>query len=111
MSRDYELVGGPLDGRIAPMEEEALRIGIPLSCENGCCVAYELYDWTEMSDAKGQIFYAGTQSLEDTIYMYDADTDLDESLDFDSSTSVFDNTCSLEELWAMWDAGDEDDEQ
>lgn len=130
MSRHYELVGGPLDGRIASMCEEVYRIGIPTACENGCCVGYELYDWSVESDAKGQLFYAGIQSVDDTVYIEEEEDRFEESLewleairnsqqsswwtdpDFSvTNTMPFGDSGGVDDLWDMWDASDGKEEE
>lgn len=60
----YELVGGPLDGEVVALEDEALRISIPYACDTGCCAWGETYDWDERSDKHLALHYVGRLDVE-----------------------------------------------
>tara|TARA_R110002073_G_scaffold88173_4_gene209270 strand:+ start:552 stop:896 length:345 start_codon:yes stop_codon:yes gene_type:complete len=106
----YELVGGPLDGETITMGEEHLRVGIPFMCDNGCCTFYELYDWTETSDKKKQLYYAGSESIDEV--MFDAEyREIDgDHADYRTTEApmLLGGLIETDELWDMWEADDDE---
>lgn len=108
----YELVGGPFDGEAMKLREEAVRIGIPVVCDKGCCAFYELYDWTEESDKKGTLQYAGREEPEEIWQtMFDSDYRDNDSDHYQISEPpiLLRGTIREEHMWDIWDAGEESD--
>ena len=104
----YELVGGPLDGEDIHCDDEHMRVGIPYECGNGCCQFYELYDWTEKSDEKRQLFYAGRQAIERHVYdwAYENVDDGELPVEYvieEAPILMMGNSVDENELWEMWE--------
>jgi hypothetical protein len=107
----YELLGGPMDGEQMTMNEEHMRVGIPFMCDNGCCFYFELYDWTEESDKKGQLYYAGRESVDEALFDAEYQTVDDDHADYmDCPPQLLGGAVDEEDLWDIWEAIDPDNE-